>query len=235
VRFDPDNRWVRLVREVVAWWAAQNDDQCLHLTFGHYGPLDLANALRGDDLFTDFYEYPDDVHALLEVCTQGIIALEEHLRAVAGPRLFDYGLPFWGALAPRGAVFVSEDAMDLCGPNVSRAWGLPYAQRIREHFGALAVHHHMLGRPVQGVIAGETAGSIIQISNDPNCPPAMSHLRELYQASGANALVVDCSPADIATYRDQLRDIRAIFICNNADVDAAKRAVEIVREASNIA
>ena len=121
VHFDPDNRWVRLLSEVDAWWAAQADDQCLCTTHGHYAPLDLANALRGDELFTDFYEYPDETHALLETCTTAIIALEEHLRGVSGTRLRDYGLPFWGALAPRGAVFVSEDAMDLCGPNISRA------------------------------------------------------------------------------------------------------------------
>lgn len=234
LRYQSDNPWVRRVKEVVAYWHAQQDDCCLHATFGHYGPLDLANALRGDELFTDFYEFPEDVHALLRCCTEAIIAFEEELRTVCGERLHSYGAPFWGALAPRGAVFLSEDAMDLCGPNISTAWGLPYSQQIAAHFGAIAVHHHMLGRPVQGVIGQEVRHSLVQISNDPNCPPAMSCLRELYQQAGGNAVMVDCSPQDIADHLDDLREVRAILICCNSDIDAGKRAVEMVRSISNI-
>ncbi len=234
VRYDPDNRWVRLVREVVSFWRAQFDGTFLFNTFGYYSPLDLANGLRGNELFTDFYDYEDDVHALLRACTEGIIRFEEDLRGVCGTNLFDYGLPFWGALAPRGAVFLSEDAMDLCGPAVSEEWGVPYTAQIRDHFGVIAVHHHMYGRKVHEVIGTEVQHSVIQISNDPNCPPALDVLQELYAASGNNVLMVECSPEDIEAHLDEFAQIRAIIICCNADPVKARRAVNLVRSVSNI-
>jgi len=234
VHFDPNNRWVRMVREVVAYWRDHFDGTYLFTTFGHYGPLDLANGLRGNQLFTDFYDYEDEVRTLLERCTEAIISFEEDLRQVCGPYLFEYGLPFWGAMAPRGAVFLSEDAMDLSGPNISREWGVPYSEQIRDHFGTIAVHHHMYGYHVQPVIAQEVQHSVIQISNDPNCPPAIDKLHELYQASGNNVLLLECSPEDIEAHLDDFAQIRAIIICCNADPAKAKRAVELVRGVSNI-
>lgn len=234
VHYNPQNRWVRLVKEMVAYWCEHYDGTYLFTTFGHYGPLDLANGLRGNQLFTDFYDYEEETRALLQTCTDSIIAFEEDLRTVAGPYLHDYGLPFWGALAPQDAVFLSEDAMDLCGPTVSEEWGMPFSEQIREHFGAIAVHHHMYGQKVQPVIGREVRNSVIQISNDPNCPPAIDMLHELYQASGNNVLIVECSPEDIEKHIEDFARIRAIIICCNADPVKAKRAVELVRGVSNI-
>jgi hypothetical protein len=72
LRFDPANRWVRRNREMLEFWQAHNDGSCLLNTHMHFGPLDLANALRGNALFTDFYDYPDEVAALLDLCTEAI-------------------------------------------------------------------------------------------------------------------------------------------------------------------
>lgn len=235
LQYDPQNKWILRIKEMIAYWREQADECSLYTTLTHYSPLDLANALRGNDLFTDFYDHEEEVHRLLNICTEAIIRLEEELREVAGNNLHEYGMPFWGALAPRGATFLSEDTMDLCGPAISEEWGLPYSSRIREHFGGIAVHHHMLGRRVHPVIGQEVRGSLVQISADPNCPPPMTALRELYQASGDNALMIDCTPEEITAHLDELRDVRAILICNNADPEKGQRAVEQVRAISNIA
>lgn len=234
IKYDPDNKWVRRTREMLAFWREQYDGTFLPMTNTHFGPLDLANSLRGNQLFTDFFDQEDEVRTLLNCCTEAIIRYEEDLRQVAGPWLGEYGMPFWGALAPCSAVFLSEDAMDLSGPTVSEEWGMPYTERIREHFGCIAVHHHMYGRPVHSLIGREVRNSLVQISNDPNCPPAMDMLCELYEASGGNALMVDCTPEEVAAHREELKHIRAILICGNADREKGRQVVDLVRSISNI-
>ena len=232
--FDPENKWVRLLTEMNAYWREQADPLALPITHPHFSPLDLANAIRGNALFTDFYEFEEETRRLLDFCTDAIIRLEEALRVECRTTLNEIGMPFWGALAPPGSVFLSEDAMDLCGPNISEQWGKPYTLRIRDHFGCIAIHHHMYGRPVHHIIGDMAQNSLVQISQDPNCPPPMSALRELYAASGNNALMIDCSPDDIIAHLDDLRYIRAILVCNNGNIERGKEVVDLVRSISNI-
>lgn len=119
IHYDPKGKWALRIKEMVQVFRDRCQGQYLFNTHLHFGPLDLANAIRGNELFTDFYDYPDQVRRLLDVCTDAIIRFEEDLRAVAGPTWGRDGIPLWGALAPRGSVFLSEDAMDMIGPVLS--------------------------------------------------------------------------------------------------------------------
>jgi hypothetical protein len=131
-------------------------------------------------------------------------------------------------------VFVSEDAMDMIGPALSAQWGQPWTERVREALGGLAVHHHMLGAAVQGVIGQMACHSLIQISNDPNCPPAADKLLELYEASGTNALMFDCSLEQLRKLKPILSRVRAVVVVAVGDnLAAAREAVELVRSIGN--
>lgn len=232
VVYNPDNRWVRLIREMIRYWKDRPSQPYLVNGHHHFSPLDMANALRGNALFTDFYDVPELVTELLRRCADTIIAHEWDLRQETGPQP---GMPFWGALAPRDSVFLSEDAMDMIGPALSVQWGQPWSAKVRDAVGGLAVHHHMLGAAVQGVIGQTVRNSLIQISNDPNCPPAADKLLELYEASGGNALMFDCSLADLRRLKPVLPRLRAIaVVAVGDDAVAAREAVELIRSVSNI-
>ena len=232
VVYNRDNRWVRLILEMARYWKAREAQPYLVNGHHHFSPLDMANALRGNDLFTDFYDVPDQVNELLRRCSEVIIAHERDLRAEIG---MQPGMPFWGAMAPRDSVFVSEDAMDMIGPALSAEWGQPWTEQLRDAVGGLAVHHHMLGAATQGVIGQMARHSLIQISNDPNCPPAADQLLELYEASGTNALMFDCSMEQLRRVQPVLSRIRAVVVVPVADnLAAAREAVDLVRSISNV-
>lgn len=230
--YDRRNRWVQRMFEMVNYWRERAHRPYLIAGHYHFSPLDLANALRGDELFTDFYDVPDEVRALLDRCTEVTIGLEREFRIAIGPQP---GLPFWGALAPPGSVFVSEDAMDMIGPHLAERWGRPWTERLRDALGGLAVHHHMLGLPVHGIIGRMARRSLVQISNDPNCPPAADRLLELAEASGDNALMFDCSLEQLRRIQPVLSRLRAVVVVAVGDDQAAGReAVALVRSVSNI-
>lgn len=231
VAYNPENRWALRIREMVRYWKARACQPYLINGHHHYAPLDMANALRGNALFTDLYDVPDQVTELLRRCAETIIAHELELRRETGPQP---GMPFWGALAPQDSVFVSEDAMDMVGPTLSEKWGRPWTERVRDALGGLAVHHHMMGAATQGVIGKMVRNSLIQVSNDPNCPPAADKLLELYEASGNNALMFDCTLEDLRRVKPILSRLRAVAVVSVGDnQEAAREAVDIVRSISN--
>lgn len=234
LQYDPANPWVQRFIEMHHYWREHGKGRALMITHQHYSPLDLANALRGNELFVDFYDCPQQVHQLLGICADAIASFEDDLRKVIGQQVEQIGVPLWGALAPRGSVFVSEDVMNLVGPELASEFGLPWTRKLQERFGTLTVHHHMLGRRVHGVVGQETHGSLVLITNDPNCPPAMERLEEPEAASGDNARMLDCSAEEILSNIDRLKMVRAVLICGTRDREMANRVVQAVRSVSNI-
>ena len=232
VVYNRDNPWVQRIVEMARYWKAREHQPFLVNGHHHFSPLDLANALRGNELFTDFYDVPDQVTELMRRCTEVTIAHERELRTVVDPQP---GMPFWGALAPKDSVFVSEDAMDMIGPALAEKWGRPWTERVRDALGGLAVHHHMLGIRAHSVIGRMARRSLVQVSNDPNCPPAAERLLELAEASGDNALMFDCSLEQLRRVAPILTRIRAVaVVAVGEDQTAGREAVELVRSVSHI-
>jgi len=234
VRFNPDNRWVRMILEMLHYWVEHFDGSYLIIGHAHFSPLDLANALRGNDIFLDYYDNPEELSALMDRCVDVIAAFEELQRTVVGGHLAKYGTPFFGGLGPKNAAYISEDVMDMSGPTISRQWGAPWTRRLRERVGTIVVHHHAMGLHVQRVIAESMSDSLIQVSNDPNYPPTMDTFEKIYADSGDNAIMLDASPQAIVENIDRLKQIRAVLVTGGAPEDVQK-AIDAVRSVSNIA
>jgi len=234
IRFNPGNRWVRMIVEMLHYWVEHNDGSYLTIGHGHFSPLDLANAIRGNDIFLDYYDNPEELSLLMDRCTDAIAEFEELQRTAIAKQLAEIGTPFWGALGPKNAAYISEDVMDMSGPAISAQWGLPWSRRLRERLGTLMIHHHAMGLHVQRVIAQEMSDSLIQVSNDPNYPPTMDTFEQIYADSGDNAIMLDASPADIVKNIGRLKHVRAILMTGGEKKDVQK-AIDAVRSVSNIA
>ncbi len=232
IAYDPGNKWVRRIKEMHQFWRERADPSCVRTSFYHFSPLNLANALRGDSLFMDFYDKPDAVRNLLERCTRAIGDLEADL----APLLADQpGTAASGALAPKGSLFLYEDTMDMCGPDLAAAWGAPWSTALRDRFGAVTLYHHMMGQACHRVIGQVAQGSLIRIADNPNCPPAADALAELYADSGDNALMFDCTLAELRALEPVLPRIRGVAVVPvGNDPAAAREAVARIRTASNL-
>jgi hypothetical protein len=166
VGFSPDNPWFAAQMVILGTYVEEWDGSYGILPFPHFGPTDLANQFRGNDLFTDIYEEEENVHRLLERCTQAILDTESYIRANC---LDGYDFPgfSFGSWAPSGA-YLSCDFGDMVSPKVLREFERPYYDRIVDSWGGCYIHHHELGRHQIPVWAENDRAHIQFVHRDPN-------------------------------------------------------------------
>lgn len=144
IGFRQDNPWYQAQMIILRTFIEAWDGSFGILPFAHFGPTDLANQFRGNEIFTDVYESEGEVHQLLERCTEAILATEADVRA---NHLHGYGMEgfTFGCWAPSGA-YLSCDFGDLVSPEILRRFERPYYDRIVAAWGGAYLHHHELGR-----------------------------------------------------------------------------------------
>jgi len=227
-----DDRWVDFMRRYQRRALDLCEgDYCVAM-LGAFAPSDMANALRGNALFTDLYDEPERVRRLLEVSAGAILSLYRSLR---GYRYAPEGYFVAGGLAlPGDGFFMSEDAADLCSPAAYREFFGPYTQRILDTVGSAYIHHHAKGWKVQGEIAKLRNLRFLEFSWDPNCPRPVDHLEEVMAMTGETPLQIRLTARDVYQNIDVIRRGRIALMVNVDTQDEAKDVVAFVRKHSKI-
>jgi uroporphyrinogen-III decarboxylase len=107
------------------------------------GPLDVAYLVwRSEDFMMALYEHPDEVHALMRLCTRLIIDFVREQRRLVhelGAEFVPCHYPYiW---MPDGAgVAVSDDCAALLSPRQYAEFALPYLNELSEALGGVFVH-----------------------------------------------------------------------------------------------
>ncbi len=187
--FNPDNPWLRFHVLVYRDLAAKCEGDYLMLPFIHRSPLDAANGIRGNALFTDFYDSPDMAKSLINWCAEWSIRVEDMLRSeLSLPAGIARGV--WSVAVPDNAVFVNGDPVDLISDEQHAEFERPFTEKLFTATGGGFFHHHALGmRQVSNV--SRTRGLLVQnILTDPNVPvPVHLMLRD----EGFRGQVVEAS------------------------------------------
>ncbi len=103
------------------------------------GPLSVAMLLRGQSFYTDLYDSPDEIHHLLEVCTELFVETETYLFDLAGMSKMDTITNFGVSLL--GAVRVGDDVIINLKPGMIEEFVVPYYRRIAQAFGGKVLLH----------------------------------------------------------------------------------------------
>lgn len=256
VKFSPDTSWVhpsvmewsdmeRLDAEKETFWAKRlkdineyvkekSKDRFLIAPAMHYTPLDAANSLRGNNIFTDFYDSPENVKQLLEYCKQVIIKLSKQLTEITGDTAG--GQVMWNTWMPgKNAIGMMEDTSNLCSPEIYADFGRDYTQEIITGCGGGLIHNHMLGRHQFRSILSIKELSLMNIANDPNCPRVIDVLENITNGTeGFAPIFFECTPEEVFNNIDRLKQIQAVLWVHCNDKDEAKRVVRVVRDISCI-
>jgi hypothetical protein len=228
LRCDPANPWFQGISAMNRRFVGSCDgDYCVQ-TFSHFAPMDMANALRGNDLFTDFYDSPSEVHALMQKSVEATLWLEHEQRQIV-PRV-DGGTVIWGSWVPDRAVFMSEDATDLCAPEVYREFGKPYTEQISAAGGGCWIHHHAKGFHVQGEVAKVSGLRMVELSWDPNCPRPVDCLERLFAENAGLPLMTRCTARDVYEKIDIMKQGRLVLMLTADSLEEAREALAFVRK-----
>jgi hypothetical protein len=232
LKLDQGNKWFRLLQQMTAYSVELCEGDYAPATFTHFAPFDMANALRGNQLFYDFYDHPEKVHELMNISADAIIWLEMELRKLVKSVL---GGTVSGSMwFPGEAPFMSEDATDLCSAQLFKEFGFPYTQKVIDALGGTYIHHHAKGMHVHGEIAKLKGLKTLEISWDPNCPRPIEHLPEIYEWNGDVPLQTRCTAADVYKYIDDIKRGRIVLMLNVNSLEEAGEVVRFIRKHSKI-
>ena len=226
-----DNFWIRMIIDGLQYLKERSMGRYAVKLRGGYSPLDLAMTLRGNNIFMDLYDEPEQVHRLLDFCTSAVKWYMDHQKAIVGDFCDGVitGMDIWFPGNSMG--HLSEDASALCSPGNYREFGMPYTAKLVKHYEHAFMHTHSLGIHNIPEVASIPGIDAIQISNDPNCEPSIEIYKKLHKEMENKIVVVDIMSIDeIKRNLEFLKQQNAIIWYYAKDLEEAKEAVSLIRQ-----
>ena len=229
-RLDRDNPWLRLVLDGLAYLAERSEGRFALKLRGAEGALDMAHAARGNRMFLDFTDHPEELHEFLDFCAAAArYTLERQARA-AGTYLGGIitGFDVW--LPGNSTGHLSEDASVMISPPIFREFGLPHTNRITAGFDHVLMHTHAAGRRNIPEVAGIDRVDHLEIGNDPQAPRSIQVYRELAEDLAGKTVIVTMDREEIGRHREFLAGRKSIIWYEARTLAEAHAAVDLVRD-----
>jgi len=224
--------WARLFVSAARYLSEKSAGRFLISAYPNPSPLDVANLLRGNAIFTDVYEQPAQFRHLLDCCLAGALAnMRRIAQATANPGGGTLAFNRW---IPQGALLL-EDAADLISPKLYRDIGRPYTQRMIDAAGGAYLHHHSLGRHQFANMAQLRGLYVEQISSDPAPRRPVTEVEEVFACTGNTeswtgvAIDLECMPDEVYEHIEHLQKGKVILSVETASKAEARQLVAFVR------
>ena len=189
LHFDPQNRLAQWEAE---FWRGVSSAYVEGIAVtGHLfrSPLDLANDLRGNQLFMDMHIEPEQVERLVGVCTDMIIECDKFFRSEF-PLLREAPGGIWGVGLPQpGMLTLNGDPVDLISLEMGERFNHPFVERLIDYAGSLYFHHHTLGVSRFDSVSRIRNLTVQQFTNDPKCPNPFDLIDDEWVAASNRATI----------------------------------------------
>ena len=170
---DENHPVFRMVNGGIAYLREKYGEYFLPMVRGASGALEMANTLRGNDFFYDFYEEPEALKALLDYCADALIWNYEHQLAAAGDVYGGVVTGFGEWLPGRGLGHVSEDTTTMISTALFEEFGRPRTERVYRQFDGVFLHMHALSERCLESAASLPNLVLMELSSDPNTDRAV--------------------------------------------------------------
>ncbi|MGN0764213.1 MAG: uroporphyrinogen decarboxylase family protein [Aristaeellaceae bacterium] len=232
LKLDENNPWYQKILEITRYFVQWQDGDYAVSGFANAAPGDMANALRGNDIFLDLYDEPEKVDELMQLCVEPVVRLENAIRSITGD--VNGGSVTANCWFPGRVPYMSGDFNDLCSPDVFREHDFHTMQQIIDQFDGAFIHHHMKGFHIHGDIARLKGLKLLEISWDPNLPQPIEHLEELYEMNNGVPLMTRCHARDLERIIDKMHAGRTVLMLNVDTLEEARDAMKLIRRHSRI-
>jgi hypothetical protein len=226
---DEGNTWLRLVLDGLEYISQKAEGRFAVKLRGGEGAMDIANIARGNEMFYDFFEYPDEIHEFLDFCAKAARYSLTGQAEIAGSYLGGIitGFDIW--LPGNSTGHLSEDASVMISPEQFREFGLVHTNKITAGFDHVFMHTHSAGKHNIPEIAKIDNVDYIEISNDPNAPRSIEVYKELEAELAGKTIVVSVGMDEIKDNMEFLSKKKTILWYDAETRDEAIEAVELAR------
>ncbi len=227
LRFDPQNRWIRLLDESTRYFAEHSEGLCATSIIETTDSLNFAENVFGSEIFLEIYDHPRELLSLFDFAFELNVRLIElqrkYIRKVEGG-YFDLHEEW----LPGDCVWLSIDSWGHCSPGDFRRLGKHHLQMMVDHFGTgwLHMHNshlHLLEEvmTVKGLVG-------IGILDDPRQAPCFEQLDSIQKVTGDMPLQINCRKDQFLASLDQGKLPRNIMYWIDSGVDSVDEGNSIM-------
>ncbi|MEI6519407.1 MAG: hypothetical protein WCO98_05125 [bacterium] len=226
---DSSNIWLRRLAWGLAFARDHGEGVLLSSMRGGNGPLDMANGVMGNELFTELYDDPENLHRAMEICTDAILQTfkiqAENCSNIAGGRIVPMGA-LWVPAPMIG--HISLDAACLAGPAAYEKYEHPCLERMADKTTGFIIHTHMLGHRLFPYMLKTRGIKVFSPVDDPNTPTLIDEIDSVLAILGEVPLQLHIPENRLQEILPKLQGRRAVITLAATDADDARRQLEIV-------
>ncbi|MCL2833571.1 MAG: hypothetical protein FWD78_10415 [Treponema sp.] len=230
IELSQDNKWFKILMDSFCYLKEKAKGRFLVRLRGGESPMDMANAIRGNEIFSDLYDYPDEVKKLFGICEKGLLWYFENQKKYSdfldGGWISGYNV--W--MPGNSAGHLSEDATVMCSPQMYREFGRPFTAHFCAGHDNVLIHLHGAGRHAFEEIVSIPQFTVIELTNDPKQPGGMELFREYENIFKNKIVMLHLTKKEFDDNRDFLKSKKIIIDYAAASVEDAKTMIKSVRE-----
>jgi hypothetical protein len=200
---------------------------------GTMSPMDIANALRGNELFVDFLTQPEFVHELLTFIVTAIRWYYPQLLSwadqIEGGYVFRHG-DNWMPTNTIG--HLANDAAMLCSADIYNEFGFPYETQVIAGYEHIFFHVHNEKLHYVPQLARLPGMALLEVTNDPGSPTSVENLERVFQATGLAKLMLSMTSAQVRDYLDEMNGRNIFLRVDCTDWADAEDIIRFVRDRS---
>ncbi|MCU0645707.1 MAG: hypothetical protein MUC94_15795 [bacterium] len=226
-------QWFQYMKKGYDYLRSQQDGSFVLSIRGTMAPMDLANELRGDELFMDFILQPEFIHRLMKFLVDVIDWYYRHLQKWADD--IDGGSVQYigGGWMDKNIIgHLSNDAALLCSPEIYDAFAFPYEVELAKKYRGVFYHVHNERMHFIPQLVQLPGLKLLEVSNDPRTPGTLEDLDRIFAATGSANLMLHGTSDQVRSCIDQLKTRNVFLQVTCQDQKDAEDIIGFVRKHS---
>ncbi|MBQ3489397.1 MAG: hypothetical protein IJA86_02280 [Clostridia bacterium] len=227
---DRNNLWIHLVADGIRYMNEKWSEYIPVRMRGADGPSDIANAVRGSDLFYDIYDEPEMLEELMDFCVKAVHFTTD-LQREAATKILDGCINGFGLWMPGKCMGqISEDVSVMLSPDVYEESFLPALKACVDNTDCSMIHVHSLGHRMIPMIAALDKIRLMEISSDPNSPRAVDIFRQYQDVLKDKTVILAPTYKELTEMDDILSNSKVIVWYYAEDEEDIKRVLKLVEK-----